>query len=367
MKRTIIHIDEDLCNGCGLCVEGCHEGALQMIDGKARMISDLYCDGLGACIPECPVGAITLVEREAEPYDEIKVMERIAPKGEATILAHLNHLIDYNEKEFAEQGIQYVKDHNLDVDLSRLNAYPGEKKPQTTVMKEHSMTDKKETPGAKAAGAKGTAAQAPATAAMKGHHAHGGGCPGARMMQFGPRTQASNGTAVATTKGAGDGSGAGNRGGASTGSAAGAVAGAASDAGMEGSGGGQPSALRQWPVQLHLVNPQAPYFRKADVLLAADCVAFAMGDFHSNHLAGKGLAIACPKLDQNKQAYVDKLTSMINDATINTLTVMVMEVPCCSGLLQMARQASANARRKVPVKAIHVSLHGEVISEEWLP
>ncbi len=120
MKRTIIKIDEDLCNGCGLCVEGCHEGALQMIDGKARMISDLYCDGLGACIPECPVGAITLEEREAEPYDEVRVMERISPKGEATILAHLNHLINHNQDEFVAQGVQYIKDHNLDADLSKL-------------------------------------------------------------------------------------------------------------------------------------------------------------------------------------------------------------------------------------------------------
>ena len=120
MKRTVIKIDEDICNGCGLCIDGCHEGALQLIDGKARMISDLYCDGLGACIGECPVGAIEFVEREAEPYDEVKVMERISPKGEATILAHLNHLIDHNQNEFVQQGIKFIKDNNLNVDLTRL-------------------------------------------------------------------------------------------------------------------------------------------------------------------------------------------------------------------------------------------------------
>lgn len=125
MKRTIIAIDEDLCNGCELCIEGCHEGALQMIDGKARMVSDLYCDGLGACIPECPTGAITLEEREAEPYDEIKVMERIAPKGEATILAHLNHLADHNQMEYVQQGISYIREHKLPVDLTKVRKLNG--------------------------------------------------------------------------------------------------------------------------------------------------------------------------------------------------------------------------------------------------
>ena len=120
MKRNVIKIDENLCNGCGNCVSGCHEGALQLIDGKAVMISDLYCDGLGACIGECPVGAISFEEREAAPYDEVAVMERLVPKGEAVVLAHLKHLKDHNEKEWVQQGVEYLKEHNIDFDLTQI-------------------------------------------------------------------------------------------------------------------------------------------------------------------------------------------------------------------------------------------------------
>lgn len=289
MKRTIINIDEDLCNGCGLCVESCHEGALQMIDGKARIISDLYCDGLGACIAECPVDAITLEEREAEPYDEIKVMEQIAPKGEATIIAHLNHLIDHNQYEYVKQGINYVKENNLDVDLSKLKNFNSEEK------------DMEDTTN------------------------NEGGCPGAKMMSFNKQDSENS---VSTTS-------------------------------------PQSSELKQWPVQLHLVNPQAPYFQNADVLLAADCVAFASGEFHSKFLKGKSLAIACPKLDTGMDVYVEKLASMIDNANINTLTVMIMEVPCCGGLLQIAKQAAAKASRKIPIKKIIIGIKGDVIKEEW--
>jgi NAD-dependent dihydropyrimidine dehydrogenase PreA subunit len=298
MKRTIIKIDEDLCNGCGLCVEGCHEGALQIIDDKARMISDLYCDGLGACIPECPVGAITLEEREAEPYDEIKVMELISPKGEATILAHLNHLIDHDQTEYVEQGIQYIINHKLNVDLNKLK----KSKKENLI----SSTEKQ--------------------IKMTANHNHGGGgCPGSKMISFDKPAAASSAHAT-----------------------------------------DQPSELRQWPVQLHLVNPQAPYFQQADILLAADCVAFSMGNFHNKYLKGKGLAIACPKLDNGKDIYVDKLAAMIEMSRINTLTVMVMEVPCCTGLLQIAKMATEKAQRKVPVKAITVGLDGEIRDEEWI-
>jgi hypothetical protein len=125
------------------------------------------------------------------------------------------------------------------------------------------------------------------------------------------------------------------------------------------------SELKQWPVQLHLLNPQASYFRNADVVLAADCAAFAMGNFHSRYLKGKSLAIACPKLDTNKESYLQKLASMITDTKINSLTVVIMEVPCCGGLLQMAKSARENAKRNIPIKLAVVSIQGEVLEEEW--
>lgn len=127
-----------------------------------------------------------------------------------------------------------------------------------------------------------------------------------------------------------------------------------------------PSQLRQWPIQLHLVSPTAPYYEKADVLLAADCVAYSLGNFHGDYLKGKSLAIACPKLDSNQEIYVEKIKSWIDDAKINTLTILIMQVPCCSGLLRLAEQAVQSASRKVPIKYAVVSLQGEILKEEWV-
>ncbi len=126
------------------------------------------------------------------------------------------------------------------------------------------------------------------------------------------------------------------------------------------------SHLRQWPVQLHLVSPQAPYYQGADVVLSADCVAYALADFHKEYLQDKSLAIACPKLDSGQEIYVEKIKSLIEDAKINTLTVMIMQVPCCMGLVSMAKQALNNSERKVPVKKVVVSIEGKILSEEWL-
>ncbi len=287
MKRTIIKIDEALCNGCGSCVTGCHEGALQMIDGKARMVSELFCDGLGACIGDCPVGAISLEEREAEPYDEIATIKRIIPKGEKTIIAHLKHLKEHGEFEYLKQGVSYLRANEIPVDVSSVHNMPA--------------------PGVKT----------------------GGGCPGSREMSFAPATVPAFKMVAPTPTEA-------------------------------------PSQLRQWPVQLHLLNPEASYFRNADVVLAADCVAFSFADFHNRFLAGKTLAIACPKLDSNKESYLEKLKTMIQSSNINTLTVVIMEVPCCGGLLGMAQKAVAEAGRKIPVKLVVVGIKGDVLKEEWV-
>ena len=304
MKREIIVIDEDLCNGCGLCVPNCHEGALQIIDEKARLISDLFCDGLGACIGHCPEGALTIEEREAEAYDEVKVMELMVEKGENTIKAHLSHLKDHGEYEFLKQGIDYLKKIEFDMDYSE---FEENKQSEKEIVEE-------------VFGSKSQAAIP---------HSGFSGCPGSQERVFNidvDKVEAAGKQVVAEVK----------------------------------------SELRQWPVQLHLLNPQAGYFRNADVVLAADCVAFSMGDFHTKFLKGRSLAIACPKLDSNLDSYVDKLASMINHSQINTLTIVRMEVPCCGGLVQMAQMASRSAERKVPLKEIVISVQGDIMSESWI-
>jgi len=301
MKRDILKIDEDLCNGCGVCVPNCHEGALQVIDGKVRMVSELMCDGLGACIGHCPEGAITIETREAEPYNEVAVMEQMKDKGKNTIIAHLKHLKDHGETGFLQDGVNYLKANRTDLNFNL-----------DEVMKEVHNHGKM------------AAEPAPQHISHKEHS--GGGCPGSRAMVI--EKPVLSGEVTPT--------------------------------------GNQPSELRQWPVQMHLVNPNAPYFRSSDLLLAADCAAFSMGGFHSNHLKGKSLAIACPKLDHGTEIYIEKLTAMIDVAKINTITVMMMEVPCCGGLLQMAKQALASASRKVPLKKMIVGINGEILQEEWV-
>jgi len=305
MKRDILKIDEELCNGCGQCVPNCHEGALQVIDGKIRLVSELMCDGLGACIGYCPEGAITIESREAEPYSEALVMSKMKDKGKNTILAHMKHLKDHGETGFLQEAVLFLRTNKMDLNFD-----------SDSVIKEvHNH-------GNIAVAAAGLhVAQQHA-----GNHHHEGGCPGSRTMVI--EKPEEQGESLTSSN--------------------------------------QPSELRQWPVQMHLVNPNAPYFRGADLLLAADCVAFSMGGFHSNHLKGKSLAIACPKLDHGTDTYVEKLTAMIDISKVNTITVMMMEVPCCGGLLQMVKSALANATRKVPVKQMIVSINGEVQEEEWI-
>jgi NAD-dependent dihydropyrimidine dehydrogenase PreA subunit len=309
MLRKIIEIDEEKCNGCGLCIPNCHEGALQIIDGKARLISDLFCDGLGACLGHCPEGAIEIIEREAEPYNETVVMETIVKQGRNTILAHLEHLRDHNEHEFLKEAVAYIKTNNIDLS-------PGaEIKPTgTSPLIFPTMKD--------------------ALNHVKPEQESACGCGSAKTIDFRidmDKVNIAGASAIAAT----------------------ADVPAASE-------------LRQWPVQLHLVNPMASYFQGADVVLAADCVAFAMGDFHNRLLKNKSLAIACPKLDTNKDVYLDKLATMISDAKINTLTVPIMEVPCCGGLIQMAKMAVQQSGRNIPIKKIVVGIKGDILNEEWV-
>ena len=318
MKRDIIKIDEEKCTGCGVCIPNCHEGALQMIDGKARLISDLMCDGLGACIGHCPEGAIEVIQREAEPYDEIAVIKDMVKKGRNTVIAHLTHLKDHHEFGYLKQGVRWMQDNkaNIDFDVDEV----------TSVV--HNGTQEKP-------------AEAPSACSCGSHdeeqHGHqqlhkdihdimsGGGCPGSAAKEINkPET-----ALIANT-------------------------------------GDTPSELTQWPVQMHLINPAASYFQNSDLLFAADCVAFSMGNFHNKALKGKSLAIACPKLDSNTEVYIDKLVGLIDDAKINTITVMKMTVPCCGGMVQMAKMAVQKASRKVPIKCITVDINGDIVSEEWV-
>ena len=139
-----------------------------------------------------------------------------------------------------------------------------------------------------------------------------------------------------------------------------------SDSKKEETTGKIQSQLRQWPIQLHLISPTASYFQGADVLLTADCVGYALGGFHPDFLKGKSIAIACPKLDEGQDIYQEKIKSWIDDAKINTLTVLIMQVPCCMGLLNLAQQAAKAAKRKVPVKYVVVGIQGEILKEEWV-
>jgi len=279
-KRKIIKINEEQCNGCGACIPNCPEGAIQVIDGKARLISDIFCDGLGACIGHCPQDAITTEERDAESYNEKKVMENIIKAGDNTVLAHLNHLKDHGEKTYLKQALDFLKEKNITVPFKEEHTTP--------------------------------------------HHACG--CPGAKTMDFSIETQE-----------------------------------------KKTEPGVRKSHLGQWPVQLHLVTPNASYFQGSKVLLVADCVAYALGDFHKDYLHGNSLAIACPKLDSNLDSYLQKLTALIDDAHITSLTVMTMEVPCCRGLLTLAQQAISQASRKIPIKSIVVGIKGTIIREETIP
>jgi Fe-S-cluster-containing hydrogenase component 2 len=233
LLRKIVRIDEENCNGCGLCVPACAEGALQIIDGKARLISEKYCDGLGACLGECPQGAITIKEREADDFDEVAVKHHLKEEKQAT-------------------------------------------------------------------------GELPC------------GCPSATVTRL-ERQEEAETTGVAY----------------------------------------QPSMLGHWPVQLTLVPPRAPFLQGADVVLVADCVPFAYGGFHQEFLTGHALLVACPKLD-DFPAHQRKLTDILSSSDIKSLTVVQMEVPCCSGLTHMAKQAIAASGKDIPLQEVTIGIRGTI-------
>lgn len=308
--RDIIVIERQKCNGCGLCVPNCHEGALQIVDGKAVLVNELACDGLGACIGYCPEGALTIEKREAEPYQEEKVMESMIPKGINTVLAHLKHLYNHREMEYFRNGLSFLKKKDIHIyEMVR------QKLAAQGILSAHENNMLKYTIPVMASEGKGCPAHKQIKISGNNKHAE----------SLETRTE----PAVAETK--------------------------------------EPqSHLSHWPVQMHLVNPLASHFFNSDLLLSADCVAYAAGNFHTRYLAGRTLAIACPKLDSHKEMYSEKLKTLITRSKIRSLTILVMEVPCCSGLIQLAKMAITESNTKIPVRSITISIKGEIFGESLL-
>ncbi len=259
VKRKVIKIDEELCNGCGLCIPSCPEQAIQIVDTpdgpKARLVKEFYCDGLGACLGSCPTGALTIEEREAEPYDEEATIARIKEVAPEMLEVHLQHL-----KEHAQE----------------LPEHHSHKMPK-------GMTS----------------------------------CPSAQVMSWEKKSM------------------------------------------VQGQRSIVPSELRQWPIQLHLVAPFAPYFQNANLLIVADCVPFAYANFHQDFLKDKAIAIGCPKLD-DADAYIEKITQIIKTANPRSIKVVHMEVPCCFGLMHIVQQALDQAKKDIPLEEVTIGIKGEI-------
>ncbi len=251
--RKIVQFIEEKCDGCGLCVTACAEGAIGIVDGKARLLRDDYCDGLGACLGDCPRGAIRIVERDSADFDEEAVRRHLATLRPAKTM----------EPSVPSPALAGVASPSVP-------------------------------------------------------HA----CPGSRVLSFPSRAAEAPPTSATPA-----------------------------------------SELRQWPVQLHLLPPTAPYLRGADLLLAADCAAFSCGDFHARYMKDHALAIACPKLD-DPSGYVEKLSRMITEGGIRSTTVLMMQVPCCRGLEQMLRKAIDMADVEIPLRRVVLSLEGNAILDE---
>jgi ferredoxin len=276
-RRKIITIDEKKCTGCGVCIPNCPEGALQIIDEKARLVSDLFCDGLGACIGHCPEGAISIEEREAGVYNEKKVMENIVKQGANVIKAHLEHLRDHREHGYLKEAISFLKERHIDV--------PIEEQPH-------------------------------------GKEALPCGCPGTKVMEF--KEELPHGA-------------------------------------PKGASARSASQLRQWPIQIKLVPPFAPYLKNAHIVVAADCAPFSYANFHEDFLKGKALLVGCPKLD-DAALYTEKIAGMLKENTIRSVTCVHMEVPCCFGFMHILKEAIARSGKDLPLKEVTISVKGERVS-----
>ncbi len=269
MKRNIIKIDEEKCNGCGLCATGCPEGAIQMVNGKAHLVSENYCDGLGACIGGCPEGAITIEERDAAPYSEILVMENMILQGIDVVKAHVAHLLEHNEMDLYGEALEILNAKGIDVGAS------------------------------------------------DPLHAHVLSFPGSanRLPHKEP----------APVK----------------------------------SGVNRPgfSRLNQWPVKLKLISSDSPMFSGGvDLLVSADCVPYANGNFHEEFLDGKIMITFCPKLDPYIDEYREKLAAILTNFDIKSVTMARMEVPCCGGVTSLVREAIQRSGRNIPVKETIVKI-----------
>ncbi len=256
MIREMVVIDESKCDGCGLCVPACAEGAIQIIDGKAKLVADNLCDGLGACLGDCPQDAITIEKREADEFDEVAVSERLRDIGREQL--PLGHYHQSSTGGCPSAQVQDFASKSLS------------------------------------------------------------GCPSAQLMSFANESIPESDVV-----------------------------------------GQRQSELRQWPVQLHLVPPTAPFISGKELLLAADCVPFAYADFHNDVLKDRALLIACPKLDDTG-AYLQKLVAMLQQNDIKKLIVAHMEVPCCSGLIAIARQALTESGVDVEFETINISIQGDI-------
>jgi Pyruvate/2-oxoacid:ferredoxin oxidoreductase delta subunit len=319
LKRSIIKIDEDLCNGCGNCIPNCPEGAIQIIDEKARLISDLFCDGLGACLGHCPQGAISTEVREAEPYNERKVMENIVKAGSNTIIAHLEHLQHHGECNLYNQAVSYLKEKDITL--------PG-KEYAPCNCKQHAPAQKYAPVQIKVQQTQHLQKIKPSVS-LKSEETLACGCSGSLARMLEPESDlkqhAEHEDEHASIK--------------ST----------------------RPSELRNWPIQLKLLPTQGKFYQNADLLISADCVGSSYPEFHRDFVKGRTLIIGCPKLD-DAQYYIEKLTEIFKLNSVKSIRIVMMDVPCCSGLNTIIKQALKASGKQILIESVIVTAEGHIKS-----